>query len=208
MRQPFRTAIKNAANAMNFAGWTCSERGLTNGLAQNSSVTVLPGENVIKVIVFFSDGMANTWYYTFNCGPRNISPDRNLWDPSNGNSANTGCTVPNTIPSIKGGSVNTYSCVAMNTEAEDRAERIAYLARAAGNIIYAIGMGDPTAPGECGGVFRALNPDFLRNLANTPDSQTYNPSQPVGDYAIAANSGELDNVFQTIAAKILLRLTR
>lgn len=209
MRQPFKTAIKNAANALVFSGYTGSERGLTNGLAQNSTVTVLPGENVIKVIVFFSDGMANTWYYTFNCGPRNIAPDKSLYNPDTGAGASSGCTVPATIPSINGGpDVNTDQCDDMHYEAQERAEWIAHLARGQGNIIYAIGMGDPSTPGECSGTFPVLNPVFLKNLANTPDSATYNPGQPVGDYAIAANAGELDEAFQQIAAKILLRITR
>jgi hypothetical protein len=203
MRRPFKNDIKNAADAMVFDGWTCAERGLTNALAQNSSVTAPPGEHLVKVIVFFTDGMANTWYYpNFNCGPRNIGPDASLYDPITGSRAQSGCIVPSTIPSIAGGVVNTSSCVAMNTEAQARAERIAALARSRGNYIFAIGMGDPNGPGECSGVFRALNPDFLKNLANTPDSQTYDPSQPSGDYAIAANANELLAVFQEIALKV------
>ncbi len=217
MRQPFKTDIKNAANALVFNGWTCSERGLTNGLQQNLTANAQSGEKVSRVIVFFSDGMANTWYHAFDCGLRNISPDARLWDPNTGAAADSGCTVPPTIPSINNGTpVNTSQCVAMNTEAQARAERIAWLARQ-GSLsggkqitVYAIGMGDPNAPGECGGVFRALNPDFLKDLANTTDSLTYpqNQDQPVGDYAIAANSGELDEVFQRIGKEIIARLTK
>ncbi len=209
MGQPFKTAIKNAANSLSFNGWTASERGLTNGLAQNNTVTVLAGENVIKVIVFFSDGLANTWYWSgFNCGARDMGPDRSLYDPTTGNSASSGCTVPNSIPSIDGINTVTTSdqCGDMYDEAEKRAERIAYLARAAGNIVYAIGMGNPGGATECG---RApLNPNFLKSLANTTDSPTFDNTQPVGDYAIAANASQLNEVFQTIAAKILLRLTQ
>jgi hypothetical protein len=69
-------------------------------------------------------------------------------------------------------------------------------------------MGDPNAPGECGGVFRALNPDFLKNLANTPDAPNHVQGQPEGAYVIAANSGALEDAFRQIAAKILLRITR
>jgi hypothetical protein len=96
----------------------------------------------------------------------------------------------------------------MHVEAEVRAERIAWLARNQGIIVYAIGLGDPSESGECGGVFPVLNPDFLKNLANTPDSDTFNSNQPVGDYAIAETAGELDDVFQQIADKILTRLTQ
>ncbi len=205
IRQPFKTDIKNAVNAMVFNGWTCSERGLTNGLAQNNTVTVPPGESVVKVIVFFTDGLANTWYWPgFNCGPRNISPDRMLWDPITGNLAQSSCTVPTTIPSINGGTVATSDqCGDMYDEAQARAERIAYLARAASNYIYVIGLGDPNGPPECGRP--PLNTAFVKNLANTPDSATYDPSQPSGDYVIAAYTGALQQVFQEIASKILSR---
>lgn len=207
MRPDFKSPITTAAKALAFDGWTASERGLTNALVQNNSVSIASGEKVIKVVVFFSDGMANTFYYpTLNCGPQDIAQDLSFWDPVTGNGA-SGCTVPSPFTSINGGLV-TPTCVGMNNEAEDRAERIAFLARAAGNIVYAIGMGDPNDPGECGGAFRALNPDFLKNLANTPDSLTHDGTQPEGDYAIAADSSHLDQVFQTIGSKILLRLTR
>jgi hypothetical protein len=192
-----------------FGGYTCSERGLTNGLAQNRSANPVGGEKVVRVMVFFTDGMANTWYHTFDCGPRNITPNRELRNPITGNLDESGCTKPSTIPSINGGpAVDTFSCVSMNTEAQERAEWIAHLARSQGIIVYSIGMGSPGASGECGGIFPVLNPAFLKNVANTTDSSTYNPNQPVGDYAIAANSGELDAVFQGIGAKILSRLSR
>jgi Flp pilus assembly protein TadG len=207
MGQPFKSAISAKVHAMSPGGVTCAERGLTNGLAQIDSVTVSPGE--VKVIVFFSDGMANTWYYpSFNCGPQDIDYMGGLHDPVTGDSPGGHCTVPSTLPSINGGpDVDTRSCVQMHNEAQERAEWIAHIARDQGIIVYAIGMGDPNSAGECNGAFPVLNPEFLKDLANTPDSATYDPTQPVGDYAIAANAGELDHVFQMIAAKILLRLT-
>ncbi len=98
MRQPFKTDITNAINAIVFNGWTCSEQGLTNALAQNN--TVPAGPAVFRVIVFFTDGMANTWNYTFDCGNRNIAQDNSLYDPATGDLDNNGCTVPSSIPSI------------------------------------------------------------------------------------------------------------
>jgi hypothetical protein len=44
-------------------------------------------------------------------------------------------------------------------------------------------------------------------MANTPDSDTYNPSQPSGLFVLAMDQGELDNAFKEIAAHIL-RLTK
>jgi hypothetical protein len=202
MSQPFKTDIINATEALNFGGWTCSEQGLTNALAQNNTVTVTNG-NPIKVIVFFTDGVANTWNYTFDCGNRNIAPDDSLYDPATGNSDNSGCTIPVTLPSINGGTIDPTSCIAMHTEAEARAEQIAKLARAAGNTIYSVGMGSPGVQGECFGLLPVMNTNFLKNVANTPDSATYDPTQPVGAYVIATDASQLNQLFQEIATKML-----
>jgi hypothetical protein len=215
MQKDFKDLIKTAASALIFDNWTCSEGGLTNGLAENLNVNLVGDEKVVRVIVFFTDGMANTWYHNFDCGPRNISPDIRLWDPDTGADASGGCTVPNPITSIDGSTVDTTgepnqaSCISMRIEAQKRAEAVANLARSRGIIIYAIGLGNPNVRGECGGTFPVLNPEFLKRIANTQDSgPTYNSSQPEGAYAIATNAGELDQVFQAIGAKILSRLTK
>jgi Flp pilus assembly protein TadG len=218
MEQPFKTQIDNATSALVFNGCcvtTCSDQGLTNALAQNNTVTVPAGEEAIKIIVFFTDGMANTFNYTFDCGSRDIDYNKNLYNPAICTNANTGCSIPAMLSSINpstgtitANAVDTTSCDAMHFEAENRAERIAWLARSQTNIIYCVGLGDPTKPGECNGDFPVLNPVFLKELANTADSATFDPSQPMGDFAIAANVGELQQAFDTIASKILLRLSR
>lgn len=135
MSQSFKSPVKALVNAMDFEGWTCTERGLTNALAQNESVPVPPGETIVKVIVLFTDGLANTWYWPgFDCGPRNISPGPDLYDPVTGVSAGGGCSIPATIPSIDAvQNVLTYDDCELIDEAQLRAQRIAYLARAAGN---------------------------------------------------------------------------
>src|SRR5579871_1036534 len=56
MEQPFINDIENAALALNFGGYTCSDQGLTNALAQNNAVSVSASQEVVKVIVFFTDG--------------------------------------------------------------------------------------------------------------------------------------------------------
>ena len=217
MEHNFKQDIKDAAQSMAFIplSTTCAERGLTNGFAQNESVTPLPGEQVVKIVVFFTDGMANTFNYEFDCGSRDIFVDGLLFDPVTGATAGTGCTVPVTVSAIDPqtgtltpDAVTVTSCEEMHFQAEDRAERIAYLARAQENIVFSIGMGSPGAEGECGGTFPVLNPAFLKKVANSIGSANYNSDQPTGDYAIAANSGELDQVFQEIANKILARLSR
>jgi len=210
MEQPFKMAIENAADALGFNGYTCSDQGLTNALAQNNTVTIIPGQSVVKVIVFFTDGMANTFNYVFNCGTRNIDYNDDLYDPTTGNFADSDCTIPTLLSSISpstgvltANAVNTSSCDAMHNEAENRAERIAWLARSQGNTIYCIGLGFPGTPGECNGDFPVLNPTFLKDIANTPDSETYDPAQPSGLFVIATDAAQLQAVFQTIAQQLL-----
>lgn len=209
MEQPFISTIQDAALALEFGGYTCSDQGLTNALAQINTVTNLPGQNMVKVMVFFTDGIANTFNYVFNCGARNISYLGTLFDPTTGNSASTGCTIPAMLSSINpsngvltSNAVTVGSCAAMHYEAQNRAERIAYLARAQGIIIFCVGLGDPDAAGECSGAFPVLNPTFLEEIANTPDSPTYNSSQPAGLSIIATNAAQLDAAFQSIALQI------
>jgi hypothetical protein len=67
--------------------------------------------------------------------------------------------------------------------------------------IYAIGMGtaitgQPTAE------------EFLREVANDPAAVTFNTNLPVGEAVFASDSTQLNQVFQTIASKILLRLSK
>ncbi len=207
MTRPFRATIDTAVQSLNGISWTCSERGLTNGLVQNQGTPIVAGENVIKVIVFFTDGLANTWYWPgFNCGPLDMGPDKTLYDP-NTLCDSKSCTVPATIAGLSG-TVNTGNqCSDMYAEAEARARAVASLARSEGNIVYAIGFGDPiNGPKECG--HPPLNIAFLKALANTPDSTYYDSTQPSGDIAIGSDASDIDQLFQTIASKILLRLSK
>jgi hypothetical protein len=71
-----------------------------------------------------------------------------------------------------------------------------------GMYIYSVGLGS------------SVDQAFLQQIANDPASSTYDPNQPEGQAVFASNcpssqcSAELQQVFQTIAAKILLRLTQ
>jgi hypothetical protein len=71
-----------------------------------------------------------------------------------------------------------------------------------GMLVYSIGLGSN------------VDQAFLQQIANDPASSTYDPNQPVGEAVFASNcpssqcNAQLQQVFQTIAAKILLRLTQ
>jgi Flp pilus assembly protein TadG len=219
MAQPFSTAIKNRVSAFFADGWTASEAGLEKGREQNLNVPILTGEKVVKVIVFFTDGLANTFqYFPLQCGAgtviNNISPDSATWDPDQ-DCSGTSCTFPSCLVSINGGCVDrTLPCPApmenrskgLYDEAEARALAVANKARDEGNVIYSIGMADPTSTGECGRP--AINPDFLRSVANDPSASDFNKDQPQGLAFIAGDASQLPAVFSAVADAILARLTK
>jgi Flp pilus assembly protein TadG len=212
IRHNFKAPIDAAALGLSFSGNTCSEQGMTNGLAQNESVPIMADDDVIKAIVFFTDGLANGFKYTLNCGPRNISnPSGSIGiaDPATGNSGSSvssGCTVPPTIPSIDPslGNISTANCSDMHNEAEARAIAIAKQARQLGNVVYCIGLGGGYS--ECSRP--ALNPAFLDQMANDPQSSTYDPSQPSGLSFVAKTPADVQPLFERIREDILLRLTQ
>jgi hypothetical protein len=80
-------------------------------------------------------------------------------------------------------------------EADYRAVQYANTMRAAGITVYSIGLGDK------------INTTYLQELANDPASPDYNANEPSGIATFAPTASDLDTAFQTIASKILLRLT-
>jgi len=61
--------------------------------------------------------------------------------------------------------------------------------------VYSIGLGDK------------INEAYLQDIANDPAAPTYDSSQPQGEAVFAPTSSQLDALFETIASKILLRLS-
>ncbi len=92
----------------------------------------------------------------------------------------------------------------VTADAQYRAIQTANAMRAEtpGVFIYTIGLSN------------AVDATFLKKLANDPTSTTYNPNLPTGQYFPVPNcpstacTTQLNTAFQTIAAKILLRLTQ
>ena len=207
----FKAPITSATLALDFKGLTVSEQGLTNGLVQNESVAISPGDDVVKVVVFFTDGLANGFQVTLNCGKKNISnsnggnPD--VWNPTTGADDSGSCSVPNQIPSIAGGNINTHNCDDMHDEAERRAIAISKLGRSKGNIFYCIGLG--SGKSECGRP--PINPDFLYAVANDPNNpSTFDSSQAdtAGLAFVANDPTDVQDLFEKIRSDILLRLTQ
>jgi Flp pilus assembly protein TadG len=214
MTKNFTNAITNSLNSMSFGGATFAQGGLLDGETQITGVPN-PGTNAVKVAVFFTDGWANTNQDNLKCsssGTTSVnyggcSPVEaavgwcsgiSYMNPSSGNSTSCSATTfPDQLlsanePLNQGTTSETYLC----NDAMYRAEQLADTMRSQGITIYSIGLGDK------------INQSYLQQIANDPASPTYDSSQPVGEAAFAPTSDDLNAVFQTIASKIILRLTQ
>jgi Mg-chelatase subunit ChlD len=78
--------------------------------------------------------------------------------------------------------------------ATNAANNAAYTARAAGIVVYTIGLG--------GTPEQQIDTDFLMRVANDPTSSSYNSSQPAGLF-VYATAGSLGQAFEQIASEIL-----
>jgi Flp pilus assembly protein TadG len=220
MTKTFNYQITSSLNKMNFGGATFAQGGLLDGQSQINGVSN-PGANAVKVAVFFTDGWANTNQDKLKCSGGGggggggttlvnyggCSPVESAagWcsgvsflSPNNGQSV--GCNA-STFPDQLTGrneslSQNTTTQTNICNDAMYRAEQLADTMRSQGITIYSIGLGDK------------INQSYLQQLANDPASSTYDSSQPEGIAAFAPTASDLESVFQTIASRILLRLTQ
>ena len=55
----------------------------------------------------------------------------------------------------------------------------------------------------CIGESKSVDAVFLKRVANTPDSSSFNPSQPTGLYVYSPDGSQLSSAFDTIASQIL-----
>ena len=204
---------------------------------QIGSVPIQPGQNVTRVAVYFTDGLMNTIQDTFTCYTNHttaITPLINyggydtgsvgFFDPTDGTqwgTYSTGllygagkiCQNPcgtyvTKFPSQQYGP-RTISQSSIAADAQYRAIQTANTMRAEnpGVYVYVIGLGSQISGSSS-------TQDFLRQLANDPASTSYNPNLPQGLFFIVPDcpsstcTSELKTAFQTIASKILLRLTQ
>ena len=212
MRTGFTSPITGAVDAMKFAGSTFTQNGLSLGQAQIDSVNVTPSENVVKVAVFFTDGWANMIQNTLNCPAATLinvggcappeqaagwcgqnTPAYIFVDPVTGNGATCSAT---TFPSQVTGGTLPLSIANISNDAMYRANAVATAMRAEGIVVYSIGLGDK------------ISEAFLQQIANDPNSSSFDSSQPVGEAVFAPSAAQLDGVFQEIANKILLRISQ
>ena len=257
MSYNFITPIKNAVAAMSFSGGTFGTGAGSNvnpdpakgpplsiAKLQNDSVIPLPGQNVTKVVVYFTDGLMNTIQDTFNCpaavlinyggydvAVNDVTTTPDFFDTGSGSdwgSISTSGASKGALPydssrhycqSVPGKYVTTFYSQQYNqqklflqysvtAEAQYRALITAGSLRTEVPIpafIYIIGLGS--------GV-NTTTQDFLKKVANDPSSPAYDSTQPAGLFLYVPNcpsqtcTAQLNLAFQTIAAKILLRLSQ
>jgi Flp pilus assembly protein TadG len=202
--KPFRNPIITAVNAFTWNGATFSQGGLTNALVLENNATVPPNENIIKVVVFFTDGLANVVQDSLNCsgststllnfGGQDTGTGYGTFDPTTGNNVSCGATQFKSQSS--GGAMVSLNRANISADAKYRAIQVATAMRANKIIVYSIGCGS------------GVDATFLAQIANDPSAPGYVATSYDGEYAVASNPADLAAVFQTIASKILLRLSK
>ncbi|MBI5817649.1 MAG: VWA domain-containing protein [Verrucomicrobia bacterium] len=213
VQQPFKTLVTTAANSLVYSGGTYSEGGLKLAKQQNDSVIIPAGENYLKVVVFFTDGLANTFQgtwptnKTYNVGGTDSGTSYAIFNPGTGNQLPNSSTMfsgpsPSYCPTMStfvstNGTTKTCNATNFRTEGQLRSLGTANEMRNANMIVFAIGLG--------GG---SVDQSFLHQIANDTSSSTFDPNQPIGEAVFASTANDLQTTFQQIASKILLRLTR
>lgn len=235
----FQQPIKSAVAAMHFTGGTFGTGGtyladvgppIALAQDQNDRVPAQHGQNVTKVMVYFTDGLMNTIQDTFACtnhgntlynyGGYDSGSNFDFLSPTDGTDwgglqgqnppypPNSYCAGVTKFYSQQYQKNVSFSRTNITAEAQYRAIQTANAMRAEnpGTYIYTIGLGS--------GV-NSSTQAFLQTLANDPaNSSTYNPNLPAGlflyvpDCPSTTCTSELNTAFQTIASKILLRLTQ
>lgn len=217
MRKPFIDKIKQKVpdKLSDFGGSTNAVSGLQDGYDEINSVTIPAGQNVSKVVVFFTDGLANTFTYSKSCSGTagnfssfalgsggfstfslyKVTGNNDLYCSDN-SAPPPCCSGFSTFKSVNGAN---KSLTANNVEAEASlaAVTLARTMRAANVTVFSVGLGGA-----------AVDQDFLRDVANDPDSSSYDANVPTGAAFFPEDANDLSLVFQTVAAKILLRLSK
>ena len=210
-------------NLGTFTGGTFGPGGVTLAKIQEEGVN--PSGNVVKVMVYFTDGHVNTVQDTFACtsgwgdtlynyGGYDSGNSCHFFEPSagtdwgslvSGNPPHTptpNCTGITNFYSQQNKQQENFTANNIAPEARYRALQTANDMLNEGIVIYSIGLGTD------------IDETFLKQLANDRSSPTYDPNLPQGlavfapDCPSSTCTQELNQVFQTIAAKILLRLTQ
>ena len=199
--QPFRADISSAVNTLTYSGGTFSQSGLTNALVMENNAAP-SGFGTVKVVVFFTDGMANIVQDTLDCHPPTLlnfggvdlpSNWYYFFDPVTGSNVNCSATQ---FKSAIDGTMKTLNRVNITADAEYRSVQLANDMRANNIIVFSVGLG--------GGV----NTTFLQQIANDPAVPGYVATPYDGVAVVANDPTQLVAALQAIASQILSRAGR
>jgi hypothetical protein len=242
--------------------YTNSQAGLAAG--QGQILLVPKTSNLLRVVVFFTDGWPNIQEDTLTCqpgtpsvstadllycgcdvgdeslglcsssnlvffNPSSCASNNTCNKPSSGcGSSSTSSNLPQTFPDTQTGaseelkdiiwcggpsgltpnSDSMYRSVLISTNPNVNLYSATWNAGTAqvgmlhqDTYVYAIGMGTAITS-------QPAAEEFLREVANDPAASTFDSTLPVGSAVFASDSSQLNQVFQEIAAKILLRLSK
>jgi Flp pilus assembly protein TadG len=226
----FKTPIANAARALNFNGHTFSDGGLKQAIVQNDSKAIKG--SILKVVVFFTDGYANTIQDTLVCNgasdpiatkssvgvqwnyggysPQDGGVGVGFMNPTSGAEVCTihSATGPNTCCSVPG-TFPAASNSGVQTDINQTTVGIEaqYRAIATADSMRSDPAGKMTVYAIGLGTAASMYDSFYR-IANDPRSSTFNSRLPVGQAYFANNASELPDIFSQLAYKILLRMTQ
>jgi Flp pilus assembly protein TadG len=216
-KQQFKQDIIDAVNAFVWDGATFSQGGLTNGLVMENNVSVVPKEKIVKVVVFFTDGLANVVQATLNCsgaptlrnfGGYDVGDTVGCFDPvsgppelggTGGGGALACCPSVTQFQSAIDGSMKDFFRMNVTADAEFRSIQVSDEMRADHIIVYSIGVGT------------GINQTFLKKIANDPSlagTLGYAPTDFDGISIVANTGADLPAVFEKIADAILKRLSK
>ena len=183
----FQQAVINDVNSMQFQGGTFSDGALRQALTTENGYVMPVGSTLQKVVVFFTDGNANTVNSTATCtsgtlrtGVYNIGGYDDGSDVGFNTSYSNNYICPNcctgnfiilTLANTQQ-TINWTNVSGPSGDARTRALADATSMRSAGITVYAIGLGSATEP---------VDQPFLCQIANATCSTTYDSTQPTGD---------------------------
>ena len=226
MSSTFKTAITNSVNSMSFGGYTFAADGMTEGLSQITGVSN-PPTNAQKVVVFFTDGWANTaqeklpypggtlenfggcapmefnlgWCGALHC-MNSTTGNENVNSPTNVATTDTAFTCNGVTKFTPKDTADLGSSPVLLT--------INNIAKEADydTVQVAESMRSQGITVYSIGLGSVINQTYLQEVANDPASPQYNSSEPTGAAVFAPTADDLQSAFSQIASKILLRLTQ
>jgi hypothetical protein len=230
----FISPITTAVNALVPKGGTFGLGGLNIAKAQEDSIPMQTGQNMIKVVVYFTDGYVNEIQSILSCngtptlynlGGYDSGTDVGFFNPTTGTQiysydgsgtwytcgSDGKCGTPTGSSCLRNdagftsaidGKVKPFTRANVTADAQYQSQQTANALLAAGDYIYSIGLGTK------------IDQTFLQEIANDPASPIYDPNLPQGmeqwvkDCPSSTCTASLQQVFQIIASRVLLRLTQ